>query len=98
MSPLDYTNADWADGAAVLSWVEARVAVTPSTIAVRKRWERWRDGAQASFWHVDEMLVGVGLHVSQLPDAVWKVYDNGRRTRVVARAGRGAAVVVGLTA
>lgn len=82
MTRLDHTNATWADGPAVMAWLDAHADVRPTTPMLRRRLERWRAGAQASFWHIDELLCGLGLHVSQLPDGVWRPYDNGRAKRV----------------
>lgn len=79
MTAPDYTTALWADGAALMAWLD-RVAVVPAgTDMTRKRIDRWRSGAQASFWHVDELLVSAGLHPSEVPDQIWRAYNNGRR-------------------
>jgi hypothetical protein len=79
MTGLDYTTARWADGAALMTWLDGLAAVQLPTATVRRRVDRWRCGAQASFWHVDELLTSVELHVSQVPCAIWCQYDNGRR-------------------
>lgn len=88
MNAPDYTTALWADGAALMAWLDGVTALPAGTAKMRKRIERWRRGAQASFWHVDELLVSAGLHVSEVPCEVWRAYDNGRRR------GRVAATVV----
>jgi hypothetical protein len=84
MTPLDHTTALWADGAALMAWLDEVAVVPAATATVRKRIDRWRGGAQASFWHVDELMVSVGLHVSEAPREVWRAYDNGRRRRPAA--------------
>lgn len=78
MTGLDHTDAEWADGPALMRWLDAHVAIRPATTTWRKRLERWRGGGQASFYRVDELLVAHGLHVSQIPCTAWKTYNNGR--------------------
>jgi hypothetical protein len=87
MSTLDYTNAVWADGRAVMTWLDREITSQVPHEALRWKVARWRNGAQASFWDLDEVLTALGLHVSQLPPYVWKTYDNGRRCTVRTRAG-----------
>jgi hypothetical protein len=79
MTVLDHTTARWADGASLMTWLDALATVQPPTAKVRRRVDRWRCGAQASFWHVDELLTSLELHVSQVPCEIWCQYDNGRR-------------------
>lgn len=80
MTPLDFTNARWADGAAFLSWVDSLESqFTPTTRAWERKLQRWRAGAQASFYDIDEIVVALGLHVSLVPRGIWQPYDNGRR-------------------
>ena len=84
MTPLDHTDANWADGAALLAWLDSLgiriMAVDPSW---RRKLERWRAGARASFYDVDEVVVSARLHVSQVPVEIWRLYDNGRRPKTV---------------
>jgi hypothetical protein len=79
MIVLDHTTAMWADGAALMRWLDGVAVVPPATTTVRRRLDRWRCGAQASFWHVDELLTSLELHVSDIPCEIWRQYDNGRR-------------------
>lgn len=81
MSTLDHTTALWADGVELMAWLDRIVFVQPPTATARRRLDRWRGGAQASFWHVDKVLISVGLHPSQVPSEFWRPYDNGRRCR-----------------
>ncbi len=89
MTALDCTTAQWADGPELMRWLEARVKVRPPNRTVRRRLERWRAGQQARFDHVDELLCwiahdsGSGLQLQDLPQTVWRPYDNGRRRATV---------------
>jgi hypothetical protein len=80
---LDYQTAEWADGVALMGWLEGRAKVLATDAAERRRLQRWRAGAQAKFADVDQVLVRAGLSVSEVPDHVWRRYDNGRRRRVL---------------
>jgi hypothetical protein len=78
MRALDHTNAKTADGPAVVAWIERCIQTDHLCAASRKRLERWRNGGQASFWAIDELLNELGCHPSELPDEVWIDYSNGR--------------------
>jgi hypothetical protein len=82
MTPLDFTSADWANGASFLVWTDSiGVRIVPLTDSWKRKLERWRGGAQAGFYDIDEVVTKLGLHVSQVPDGIWQPYDNGRRGR-----------------
>ena len=79
-APLDFTDAGWANGAALLAWLGSLgIRIVPLTESWQKKLERWRGGARANFYDVDEVLVRVGLHVSQVPVEIWCAYNNGRQ-------------------
>ena len=86
---LDYTNALWADGPALLSWLESiGVKLRYNDPALRRKIERWADdGRQASFWDVDRVLIAASLHPSQVPDSIWCHYRNGRKKNLVTHDG-----------
>src|SRR4051812_27049294 len=83
MTALDHTNADWAHGPALTAWLDTVTRVDLGAPKIRKRVFRWRCGALASFWLVDEMLSDAGMHVSQVPCEIWCLYDNGRGAKAL---------------
>jgi hypothetical protein len=78
MSALDWTTAQWADGPALMTWLDARARVVAPDPTVRRRIERWRAGGQASLALVDELLTRLDCSLCEVPDHVWRRYDNGR--------------------
>lgn len=78
MSTLDFTNAKTGNGPAIVAWLERNEDLTWLSETSRKRIQRWRRGAQASFWSVDRVMGELRLHVSDLPHDVWIPYSNGR--------------------
>jgi hypothetical protein len=78
MCVLDHTNATHADGAALMAWLERHGRVGSRDATTRRRLQRWRAGAQASFALVDALLVEEGQTVADVPAHVWRPYDNGR--------------------
>jgi hypothetical protein len=79
MRALTYENAMCAHGPAVVAWLEHEGAdLELLDDADRRCIQRWRKGAQASFWLVDRVLVRLGFHPGALPDSAWRAYDNGR--------------------
>ncbi len=71
MSGNSWNDASYADGAAVVRWLERRADLTGLDETKRKLIQRWRKGIRASVWAVDDLLVDFHLHLSQLPDEVW---------------------------
>ncbi len=78
MSSLDHMNATTAHGPAVVEWLEKHERLEFVSETSRKRIQRWRRGAQASYWALDHVLIEFGRHPSELPDSVWIRYRNGR--------------------
>src|SRR5689334_2345845 len=80
MIPLDFTTANWADGAAFLAWTDSLgIRIIPLANSWKRKLERWRAGAQANFYDIDAVVTTLGLHVSQVPSEIWQPYNNGRR-------------------
>lgn len=79
MSGLDHTTATYANGRALMAWLDQQTSVIAPSPTVRRRLQRWRAVGQASFWLVDDVLRRAGVHVSDVPEDVWCVYDNGWR-------------------
>ena len=80
MNALDFTDAKWADGAALLAWLDSLgINVRPFDPSWKRKLERWRAGHKARFYDVDRILVKacwhssrhVSLHVCQVPGDVW---------------------------
>jgi hypothetical protein len=86
---LDDTNAEWADGRALLTWLDGRgVKLRPANPSERRKLERWRGGAQARFRDVDSFLIAADVHPSEVPIRIWCRYRNGRsKKKLVSRDG-----------
>lgn len=80
MSALSYEDAEWADGPKLVQWIDKSDADLQMLHGTQQRMiQRWRAGAQASFYSIDDVMVRLGLHPSMLPEDIWRQYDNGRR-------------------
>jgi hypothetical protein len=66
--------SDYLDGPKFVAWLEStnpdftRDMFGPST---QRRLRSWCQGHAASVWSVDELLTGIGLHISQIPEDAW---------------------------
>lgn len=68
---------EWIDGEALFDWLENERGVTISglelfhpTLARRARY--WKDGGNAHYATVDRFLIALDLHLTDLPDEVWR--------------------------
>jgi hypothetical protein len=75
----------YLDGARLVRWLENEVEWASKNERLlpldEMRICRWRRGAQASFQLVDEVLTRLEIPPSWLPDALWRNYDNGKRSK-----------------
>ena len=69
-----------ADGAALVRWLEScHVSFGCLPHAEQRAAQRWRHGQQARFDTVERVLLHLGLSVDDVPEQIWRPYDNGRR-------------------
>ena len=67
----DWSNADYADGPLAAEWFATHVPYWPhSTLA--RRISYWRSGERANIHTLDRYLTEFHLHLSDLPDEVWR--------------------------
>lgn len=75
MKPTYTSGAEWLDGPALTEWLEARVPPEKRSEkwvkALRRRMREWRKGSMAEIYTVDEYLVRMGLHLTEIPDDFW---------------------------
>jgi hypothetical protein len=79
---LDWSNARSADGPRVAAWLRQRLRdphrmsiVDESVDALTntaRRVRAWEKGENPSVWTLDEHLMRLGVHLSELPDEVWR--------------------------
>lgn len=68
------------DGRALAAWIEDHVTDLGAQLNGQTRTvQRWRNGASARIWTVDEVLTALGRHLSELPDEVWIDASSGVR-------------------
>lgn len=80
--------ADWLDGPGLYEWIEGKrdlsrlYYVYPSFERRLRDWRR--EGCVASAYTVDKWLVEIGLHLSEVPDDLWRedwLTEEGKRRR-----------------
>jgi hypothetical protein len=77
---LSCRDATCADARRLARWIDARgVSLAVLTESQQRTLQRWRHGGQARLGTVDAILVALGLTLHDVPDDVWRPYDNGRR-------------------
>ncbi len=78
---LNWANATCAHGPSLVDWIQSRRPRAQLEDWQRQALRRWSDGGQARHGTVDRLLHSLDLQLSEVPDAVWRRYDNGRRGR-----------------
>jgi hypothetical protein len=73
----------YADGPRLVAWLECETEWRINRGRLLNRHEvairRWREGGQASFAVIDDVLTRLRIPPSWLPDELFRPYDNGRR-------------------
>ncbi len=72
--PLTYLNAQWADGPAVVAWIERSAGLPhPRSDSLNRRLYSWLNGeTQPSVFTLDDLLTRhCNAHLSEVPDHVW---------------------------
>ncbi len=72
--PLTYLNAEWADGPAVVDWIERTAGLpSPRPDSLNRRLHSWLHGeTQPSVFTLDAFLTQYcNAHLSEVPDHVW---------------------------
>ncbi len=72
--PLTYLNAEWADGPAVVDWIERTAGLpNPRPDSLNRRLYSWLHGeTQPSVFTLDDLLTRhCDAHLSEVPDHVW---------------------------
>jgi hypothetical protein len=63
---------EWLDGPGLCKWLEDRGYYRSYlNESLARRWREWAHGCSASVWTVDQVMVALGLHLSELPDHLW---------------------------
>ena len=75
---MSWNTAKAADGPSVIRFLEHRrcdltLPFVGETAA--RRIYAWRTGERAGVWALDRMLCFYGIHLSELPDEVWRDYQ-----------------------
>lgn len=65
--------SDYLDGPKFLAWLEEADCFEPVVHDMKYRASKWRHGAAVSVWKADELLTAIGLHISQIPDEIWRL-------------------------
>lgn len=70
---IAWTSAQAADGPKLVKWLASREIDRDILSDTQERaMRRWRDGENALVLTVDELLVDLGLHLSEVPDEIWR--------------------------
>ena len=67
-------TAEWLDGPRVTSWLRENGLESLRQFeseTLERAYGRWREGARASLYVLDQMLVKLHLHLSDIPDDLW---------------------------
>lgn len=76
---IDWTNAQSADGPSVVAWLDAHNLEWIDTHgATARRIREWRSGSRASIVALDKVMIDLDLHLSELPDHVWRADKRAR--------------------
>lgn len=76
------TDQNWLDGRKLVAWLTDNGLAGRSCYgpAWARRLNEWEGGSLASVWKADELLVLLGLHLSEIPEDYWVTGPNpGRR-------------------
>jgi DNA-binding CsgD family transcriptional regulator len=90
--PTAPETAEWLDGPGFVEWLESNGLTNVKAQMGRsyeKRIRDWKRGAMASIHTADAVLIRLGLHLSGVPDDLWRV---GRRGKSISECTRTEAV------
>lgn len=77
MAEATWVNAKSADGPKVAAWFMREfpelLAENEGRGALARRVRDWRKGAHAEFYTIDRYVTKLGLHVSCVPEDVWRL-------------------------
>ncbi|MQA76051.1 MAG: hypothetical protein GEU88_17245 [Solirubrobacterales bacterium] len=78
----------WLEGPGLCEWLERSGAVLRPDVELdanmARNWRRWEAGGHADVYTVDRLLCGRGVHLSEVPDELWRTRRPYRRRRRVA--------------
>src|SRR5690242_14640928 len=77
----DWTTAKFADGPAVVEWLERR-GIKPRTDGQVRRMSDWKRGGAADFFTLDRILTPTNYGAWDLPDEVWLDAENTRQIQL----------------
>jgi len=66
-----WTRLDRLDGPLLVASIEERIQHPKLSERDRRALDRWRAGGMAKLDTADRVLVGLGMFLRELPDAVW---------------------------
>ncbi len=102
--PISPETAEWLDGPRLVEWLREnglRSAKGQLGGSLERAYGRWREGGMASVYTVDQVLVKLHLHLTDIPESLWAfgrrrrdggIDSSGRREEILRRLGAGDSV------